>query len=218
MKKIKNTMCKVLVMCILITMCTTFGSIDSEAKTVQATSYSSTAKKKTLTAWAKAYMGVIKNSAYTKRIKCQGAKVGLFYIDNDSIPELVISGKDEDDGCVIISYKYKKMRAIELYRQGVYYIPKSGLILNVTGSCCAYTKAVYKLNKGDFSCVGYGNEYYNYERGTSNFWWNGKSCSLSAYNKKIMAAYKNSKGNRDLAYSCKYNYNGILNKLATYKK
>ena len=208
MKKIRNKMCMLLVMCVLLTVCTAFGTIESEAKT--------TGKKKT-TAWAKAYMSAIQNSQYTNRIKYQGAKAGLFYIDNDSIPELVISGKYEEDGLVIISYHKGKMRALELYRQGVEYIPRSGLILSETGTCYIYNTKVIKLNKGNFTTIGSGfeataNEIHGYYSE-----WNGMVYGEKTYYKKAMSMYRNRKGSKNLVYSCKYNYNGILKKLKSCK-
>ena len=77
---------------------------------------------------------------------------GLAYIDDDTIPEILLYGC-EATGCKVLTIYNGKVSEWNSWRCGVSYIPKSGLIDNEDGSMGHYYDRIIKLENGEFNMI-----------------------------------------------------------------
>lgn len=102
-------------------------------------------------AWKTAYL------KYIEKNKNGYVSYALISVDNDSIPELYLSGNCEAVGDMVCSCKGGKVVEVHLNRTGGgSYIPKGGLVFNFNGNMGYYTANVYKLTSKGFTNIFYG--------------------------------------------------------------
>lgn len=112
---------------------------------------------------------------------------GLAYIDDDTIPEMLLYGC-EATGCKVLSIHKGEMSEWNSWRCGVSYIPKSGLINNEDGSMGHYYDRIFKLENGEFNLVYMKNDVESIDYIDSNYvYYNGEkyyySTSPDEYNR-----------------------------------
>jgi len=88
---------------------------------------------------------------------------GLAYIDNDTIPEMLLLYGCEATGNKVLTIHDGKVTEWNSWRCGVSYIPKSGLINNEDGSMGHYYDRIIKLENGEFDLVYMKNEFESFE-------------------------------------------------------
>ena len=104
---------------------------------------------------------------------------GLAYINNDTIPEMLLYGS-EATGCKVLTIYDGKVSEWNSWRCGVSYIPKSGLINSKDGSMGHYYDRVIKLENGKFTLVYMTNRVENFDYLDSNYvYYQGKKYSIT---------------------------------------
>ena len=107
------------------------------------------------TDWMQKYVEYARgrDAFYTdERIMDTWQRWGLAYIDNDTIPEMILYGC-EATGCKVLTIFDGKVSEWNSWRCGVSYIPKSGLINNEDGSMGHYYDRIIKLEDGEYTLV-----------------------------------------------------------------
>lgn len=104
---------------------------------------------------------------------------GLAYIDDDTIPEMLLYGC-EAFGCKVLTVYDGKVSEWNSWRCGVSYIPKSGLINNEDGSMGHYYDRIIKLENGEYTLVYMTNYYEDVDFSDSNYvYYQGNKYSVS---------------------------------------
>ena len=101
--------------------------------------------------WAKAYIDYLN----TVDLYPMGASYELIYLDNDDIPEIVVSSGTEADGSQILSYVDEKVTAAWV-ESTMEYIEKSGRIHTAGGRMGTYYDKVCDFIDGNLSIIAEG--------------------------------------------------------------
>lgn len=129
------------------------------------------------TDWMQKYVEYVRNNDnfYTENsIFYIWQKWGLAYIDDDTIPEMLLLYGCEATGNKVLTIHNGEVSEWNSWRCGVSYIPKSGLIENQDGSMGHYYDRIIKLEDGEFNLVymtnyvedsGYLDSNYVYYKG-----------------------------------------------------
>ena len=105
---------------------------------------------------------------------------GLAYIDDDTIPEMLLLHGCEATGCKVLTIYDRNVSEWNSWRCGNSYIPKSGLINNEDGSMGHYYDRIIKLENGNYSLVYMTNHVESIDYLDSNYvYYNGERYSLS---------------------------------------
>ncbi|MBO4392265.1 MAG: dockerin type I repeat-containing protein [Clostridia bacterium] len=158
--------------------------------------------------WKKAY------ADYVKTKKDDYVGFTLIYLDDDSVPELLLIGSCEADGEIICTYHNGTVKEQALDRlYGAKYIPYSGLIKNTNGNMGILIDEVFKLENGQFNLLISGVYDYFYE-GQEKYEIDGKEVSEATYNQKFNQVFDNSAAvhaeNNEMTYS------QLMKELSTY--
>ena len=121
----------------------------------------------------------------------------LGYIDNDSIPEMLLLCPCEANGCKVLTFHEGKVSEWNSWRCGVSYIPKSGLINNEDGSLDHYYDRIIKLENDEFNLVYMKNNVESADSIDSNYvYYKGEkysiSCSPEKYERYVNDSVKQS--------------------------
>lgn len=139
------------------------------------------------TEWMQKYVEYARgiDSFYTdERIMDTWQHWGLAYIDNDTIPEMLLYG-NEATGCKVLTIYDGKVSEWNSWRCGVSYIPKSGLINNQDGSMGHYYDRIIKLEKGEFALVYMKNYVEDIDFRDSNYvYYQGNKYSVTNSSEK----------------------------------
>ena len=139
------------------------------------------------TEWMQKYVEYARgiDSFYTdERIMDTWQYWGLAYIDNDTIPEMLLYGC-EATGCKVLTIYDGKVSEWNSWRCGVSYIPKSGLINNQDGSMGHYYDRIIKLEKGEFTLVYMKNYVEDIDFRDSNYvYYQGNKYSVTNSSEK----------------------------------
>ena len=146
---------------------------------------------------------------------CQFVKMALIYVNNDNIPELVVFGEYESEGCIIYTIgKNNKVKKLVTSRLNFKYVKKGNVIDNCDGSGGYYYDKIYKIKNGKWKLVAEG----SYEIDSDDYWsdnpdyiykWNGKTVSKAAYKKKV-AQYISAKKATKVKSKSKKSYNKMM--------
>ena len=115
----------------------------------------------------------------------------LGYIDDDTIPEMLLLCPCEANGCKVLTIYGGKVFEWNSWRCGVSYIPKSGLINNEDGNMGHYYDRIIKLKDGEYNLVYMKNIVESIDLIDSNYvFYNGKNiqCIILPANTSIMQA------------------------------
>lgn len=154
------------------------------------------------TDWKEAYAIAIQNDPNKDYVR----GYHLIYVNDDEIPELVLVGADEAEGCRIMNYFEGQVYETQLSRLSFTYIEKQNLLCNSEGHMGYYYDDVYTIDNGKFVLLGSGTYENpgdfeaNYDENgylvpddTFTFTWNGEVCSKEEYKQKFEAVYDVSK-------------------------
>ena len=150
--------------------------------------------------WMQKYVEYVRGneSFYTdERIMDIWPKWSLGYIDNDTIPEMLLLCPCEANGCKVLTIYDGKVSEWNSWRCGVSYIPKSGLINNEDGGMGHYYDRIIKLENGEFNLVYKKNCVESADCLDSNYvYYNGEkysiSCSPEKYERYVNDSVKQS--------------------------
>ena len=119
--------------------------------------------------WATEWMKVYADYVANANLECSDLRVldvfsqwELVYIDDDSIPEMVLLCPSEAFGNIVLSYYDGKVSEWISSRCYAEYIPYSGLICNRDGSMDVYWNKVVRLKDGQFSEIYSHTDIINY--------------------------------------------------------
>ena len=132
------------------------------------------------TEWMQKYVEYArdKDAFYTdERIMDRWQHWGLAYIDNDTIPKMLLYGS-EANGCKVLTIHDGKVSEWNSWRCGVSYIPKSGLINNQDGSMGHYYDRIIKLEDGEYT-LGYMTNYVEDVEDSNYVYYQGNKFSVS---------------------------------------
>ena len=138
--------------------------------------------------------------AYTDYLMEQGGDsdtYALIYVNNDSIPELVIDSGVEAQGCRILTYGAGQVNVLTTRRLGFTYIERGNRLCNSDGIQDSYYDDVYEIRDGRWVCIARG-EYFGYLYGWNdilqryvcrNYRWNGQATDIAQYMVNLTAVY-----------------------------
>lgn len=135
------------------------------------------------TDWMQKYVEYVRGNDYfytDERIFYIWQKWGLAYIDDDTIPEMLLLYGCEATGNKVLTIHGGTVSEWNSWRCGVSYIPKSGLINNEDGSMGHYYDRIIKLEDGEFNLVYMKNDVESIDYLDSNYvYYNGNKYSLT---------------------------------------
>lgn len=135
------------------------------------------------TDWMQKYVEYVRGNDYfytDERIFYIWQKWGLAYIDDDTIPEMLLLYGCEATGCKVLTIHNGEVSEWNSWRCGVSYIPKSGLINNEDGSMGHYYDRIIKLEDGEFNLVYMKNDVESIDYLDSDYvFYNGENYSYS---------------------------------------
>ena len=102
------------------------------------------------TPWMATYLDYLKTDSLPCDLESY-RRWGLAYIDDDEIPELVLTGNCEACGKAILTQHNGVVTQWYSWRNGVEYAPRNGLIRNNDGSMGHYYDRYIRLEKGVFA-------------------------------------------------------------------
>ena len=108
------------------------------------------------TDWMQKYVEYVRGNDHfysDERIFYIWQKWGLAYIDDDTIPEMLLLYGCEATGNKVLTINNGEVSEWNSWRCGVSYIPKSGLINNEDGSMGHYYDRIIKLENGNFELL-----------------------------------------------------------------
>ena len=162
--------------------------------------------------WRDAYRTyVTENAEY-------GETYALIYVDDDSIPELMIDSGFEADGCRILTYAQGQVNVLATRRRGFTYIERGNRLCNSDGLMDQYYDDVYEIRNGRWVCIARG-EYFGYLSGWNeilgryvcqNYVWNGQKTDIGQYTINLHSIYD---AQRAIGVEDGYSLSGILMQL-----
>ena len=139
--------------------------------------------------------------AYTDYLIKNGGEndtYALIYVNDDSVPELVIDSGIEASGCRILTYSAGKVNVLTTRRLGFTYIPRGNKLCNSDGNMNSYYDDVYEIRDGMWVCIARG-EYFGYLSGWNDilkryvcryYRWNGQTTDIGQYMVKLSQVYE----------------------------
>lgn len=130
--------------------------------------------------WVQAYISYLKSSGYSE-------EAALIYVDNDDIPELVLSDGVEAGGCRILTYHAGNIDILQTNRLNFVYVPYSGILDNSDGHMDYYYDYIYEIRNGKWESIAVG-EYEGYIDGDEyilTYFWNGDEVSEDEYTDNV---------------------------------
>ncbi|MCD7751909.1 MAG: hypothetical protein LUI10_09270 [Lachnospiraceae bacterium] len=124
----------------------------------------------------------------------------LIYMDDDSCPELIVSGPDEATGFLILHYNDGTVYATQSNRLYYSYIPYGNLLLNAEGNMGLYTDDVYSIVDGQVTLIATGYrglwamhdgeiEWSGDNLDEDRYYWEGEELSEEEYAAALEAVY-----------------------------
>lgn len=148
----------------------------------------------------------------------QNDTYALIYVNDDSVPELVIDSGFEAGGCRILTYSAGQVNVLTTRRRGFTYIKRGNRLCNSDGVMDSYYDDVYEIRNGRWVCIARG-EYYGYLSGWNdilqryvckNYIWNGQKTDIGQYMLSLSRVYD---GQRACGVEDGYSLSGILSQL-----
>ncbi|MCD8378997.1 MAG: M56 family metallopeptidase, partial [Lachnospiraceae bacterium] len=124
----------------------------------------------------------------------------LIYMDDDTCPELIVSGPDEATGFLILHYNDGTVYATQSNRLYYSYIPYGNLLLNAEGNMGLYTDDVYSIVDGQVTLIATGYrglwamndgeiEWSGNNLDEDRYYWEGEELSEEEYAAALEAVY-----------------------------
>lgn len=138
----------------------------------------------------------------------------FIFMNDDTIPELVIQGDCEAIGNMICTYIDNKVVSMYTSRLMFSFLEKQNLLNNTGGNMGSYYDKIFSIKDGAFECVYSGEwmESYDYSEGhvitdengniLYEYLWNGQQVSSDEYKNSLAQVYNDDKAiwNYDLSY------------------
>lgn len=172
--------------------------------------------------WGKAYHDYLNENPAEDGGYCYA----LIYIDDDSIPELVISTEFEAGGCQILTWHDGKTDVLQTSRLYFTYIERGNKLDNEDGHMGYYYDLIYSIEDGKWKEIwngeysGFaedGSDDYDDETGRyicTDYLIDGKETDRETYNKELKKVYDHSKASDVTSY---ISYDDLLSYLDTGK-
>lgn len=139
-------------------------------------------------------------TAYSTWIKQNGEayfKYDLIYVNDDDVPELVVSTGAEAGGCQILTYGEGALQVLQTRRLYFTYVRRGNLLCNADGHMDSYFDDVYTIENGRWRCIASGLSWGYYGEFSEvlgrylceNYQWNGQSVSVAEYLNALSQIY-----------------------------
>lgn len=128
----------------------------------------------------------------------------FIFLDNDTVPELVVRGDCCAAGNLICAYVNDSVVSVRLYRSNFSFLEKQNLVCNSDGNMGYYYDDVYSIQDGAFVCLAEGE--WQEARGEDGYWildenenmvydycWNGQAVSCEEYYKSLSQIFDEEK-------------------------
>lgn len=163
------------------------------------------------TSWKSSYIDYINSQK-------QGVEYMLMYINDDDIPELIVSYGNKALGEDVCTYDGKGLSVIRVTYYGLSYIERGNIFLEEGGKMDHFFDNIYTIKDGQIVEVGrgwYGSNDYSQldENGIPfyHYYWNGIEVTKEIYNKEKASGFDKSKS--VVPYNQKCNLNQIIEKI-----
>jgi len=142
----------------------------------------------------------------------------LIYVNDDAIPELVVSTGAEAGGCQILTYGAYGLQVLQTRRLYFTYVRRGNLLCNADGHMDSYYDDVYTIENGRWRCIASGlswGYYGDYSEVLGrylcrNYQWNGQAVSIAEYLNALSQVYPKSRAEEP---ALRYNVEDILSLL-----
>ncbi|MCR4655118.1 MAG: zinc ribbon domain-containing protein [Lachnospiraceae bacterium] len=147
--------------------------------------------------WKSAYLAYLKGEAGNEGFPSDSAlmyQYQLIYLDDDDIPELILSTSDTVIGQRILTWHEEELKEEDA---GFYtsYIAGSGLFDAVAG--IGFTSEdIIKLENGEFKHIASGNIGYDYDTGDEIYDWDGKTVTKDEYYSNLNRVFPESESKK----------------------
>lgn len=138
------------------------------------------------TAWKQAYLDFLQEFAVSEGRNLEAYTFSLVYIDDDSVPEMVLSGKYAASGSFVCSYHDGEVRWESGAAWGVQVLEREGLWLDSYMHSGYGREVVWELRDGRFTELGTGTfeaDIQNYDDVT--YYWNDEEVSEETYKAEL---------------------------------
>lgn len=138
------------------------------------------------TAWKQAYLDFLQEFAVSEDRNLEAYTFSLVYIDDDSVPEMVLSGKYAASGSFVCSYHDGEVRWESGAAWGVQVLEREGLWLDSYMHSGYGREVVWELRDGRFIELGTGTfeaDIQNYDDVT--YYWNDEEVSEETYKAEL---------------------------------
>ena len=128
--------------------------------------------------WVQAYIKFLKSGGGSS-----ATEAALIYVDDDDIPELVLTDGVEAGGCRIITFHDGDIDILQTNRLNFMFIPYSGILDNADGHMDYYFDYIYEIVDGRWEAIATG-EYNGYIDGDEyilTYYWDGSEVTESEY-------------------------------------
>lgn len=123
--------------------------------------------------------------------------LGFIYVNNDVVPEMVISTMSEAGGNLIAGIFHGEVKTYQTARLGLRYVEKQNIIDNADGHMGAYYDGLLRMGKDDFETLPSGTYGFRDPSGTEDiagntqmeYAWDGKSVSKEQYQENLEKAF-----------------------------
>ena len=151
------------------------------------------------TDWKKLYLDFLNNmrdpdgNPYDPSI----FSTGFIYVNNDSVPEMVISTMSEAGGNLIAGIFHGEVKTYQTARLGLRYVEKRNIIDNADGHMGGYYDELLRMGEDDFEPLPSGTYGFQDPSGTKDiagntqmdYEWDGKSVSQEQYRENLEKAF-----------------------------
>ena len=109
----------------------------------------------------------------------------LIYVDDDEIPELVINGNCEAEGCTVFTWHDGKMDYTKTDRLYYIYRHRKNIFSDSTGHMGYFRDFIYQIADGKWTRIAAGEYQFDYETHALSYKWNGEDVSEEEYTENV---------------------------------
>ena len=139
----------------------------------------------------------------------------LIYVNDDTVPELVVSTGAEAGGCQILTYGAAGLQVLQTRRLHFTYVNHGNLLCNSDGHMDSYYDDVYTIENGRWRCIANGvswGYYGDYSEVLGrylcmNYQWNGQKVSIAEFLNALSQVYPSQRAEEP---EFQYNYAEII--------
>lgn len=137
--------------------------------------------------WRAAYSNYL--NQMPSETKSMYVAVGLIYVNDDDVPEIVLEGDCEATGYLVLTYGNGQIDELYTSRLCLDYIERKNLLRNGGGHMGYYYDFVYEIKDGKWNQIAGGEFGGDGDESTYTYQWEEKDVSEAEYNANLRSVY-----------------------------